>query len=693
MKADSLHMGKVFSSGGDIHYVLPHFQREYAWEKPEWQTLIKDIFSVYELYHLYESGDEDNPPEHFMGALVVINDGMQAGTVPVFRLVDGQQRLTTISLFLCALARIVSEDETYQGLYKKIRKMLVNADEDGTLYYKLLPTLKYGDQESYRCVIDGQDPPQNVESKIPSAFHFLIKEISARYRANGIDLSRLFNVLMTSLQVVYINLDQRERPYEIFESLNYKGKSLTQADLVRNYIAMKLPPKRQEQAFMKLWSPIEEMLLEKRNVGRSRVGELTAFLRHYFAFLSGVLINQDHVYSRFRDRGEGMPPREFEDELYRLKKFAQFYNRLLRPSYEPDREIRQRLERLNILESGTAYPFLLLMYERLHSGTLERDAFLDGLQTIEVYMVRRFLNREPTSALNRIFPPLVREKQIQGAASQEFSRVLRTILGERKSPSDVRLRRSAETISLYRKDIYTRQKLNLIFQTVNRHLSAGSGAYTVLDDDPTIEHIMPQTLSKGWKEELGHNWIQEHDLLLHTLGNLTPVTQVWNSKLSNSIYSTKRAKLAEHGLRLNGDYFGPNAPDNWDGKAIRTRAQWLIKRITEIWPQLGETPIGYEEQPKMLTLLGESFTVNSWRDVLRQTADVVAAWAGDAFEEKVTVALPNYLKKEPHKGTSYQLANGWWIYVNLSAENVKRVCDILLEAADIPDEEFELVLW
>lgn len=111
MKADSLQMVKVFSSGGDIHYVLPHFQREYAWGETEWKTLLSDIFSVYEIYR-----DDQPPPEHFMGSLVVINDGTLNGTVPVFRLVDGQQRLTTISLFLSALERVLDSDDAHAGL-------------------------------------------------------------------------------------------------------------------------------------------------------------------------------------------------------------------------------------------------------------------------------------------------------------------------------------------------------------------------------------------------------------------------------------------------------------------------------------------------------------------------------------------------------------------------------------------------
>ncbi len=682
MKADSLHLGKVFSSGGDIHYVLPHFQREYTWDKPEWQMLIKDIFSIYELYN------EDMPPEHFLGALVVISDGMQAGTVPVFRLVDGQQRLTTISLLLRVLSNILAENDEYKNLKKKIGKMLLNNDEDGTLYYKLLPTLKYGDRASYCALIDGTPIPQKIESKIPDAYTFLHKELTARLRGNSFDPHRLFNVLMTSLQVVYINLDQYERPYEIFESLNYKGKSLAQADLVRNYIAMKLPPKRQEAVFIELWSPIEEMLLEKRTVGRSKFGELTGFLRHYFALLSGVLISEEHVYSRFRDRGEQLDVDSFEAELKQLKQYAVYYDRLLRPSHEPDTDVRNQLKRLNTLEISTGYPFLMWLYHKWKQAALTREQLLAGLALIEGYMVRRFLNRDSTNYLNKMFPALIKEIKINN-----FVESLSVALGSKREASNVRLRRSAEMVNLYRRDIYTRQKLNLIFQTINRRLSEGSGAFTQLDANPTIEHIMPQTLSAAWKQELGENWEQDYDLLLHTLGNLTLVTQAWNSQLSNSIYAAKCTQLGQHGLRLNADYFGDNAPTHWNGDSIRERAQWLMAHVTTIWPQLSVTTSSSEEKPKMLIIMGETFPVDSWRDVIRQTADFVVEWTGDEFEEKVVVAIPNYFRNEPFKSRSYQLANGWWIYVNLNTGTVKKVCLMLLEAAEIPEEEFEVELW
>lgn len=280
MRADSLAIAKVFSNSGDVHFRLPFFQREYAWEKENWQTLLNDILDLYEIFK------EDKPPEHFMGSLVVVNEGT-IGTMPVFKLVDGQQRLTTITLILCAMAEIVKN--SHPDMHTKIRKYFTNPDEIGEYKYKLLPTSKYGDRRSYLSIINGNNLNDiSNGSRIIPAYQFFFKEFSKRLNSGALEINQLFLTIINCLQVVFIDLNAGEKPYQIFESLNAKGKPLTQADLVRNYIAMKLPVARQPEIFENYWSKIEELLQEKRSVGRSRLGELTAFLRHYLAFRNDV---------------------------------------------------------------------------------------------------------------------------------------------------------------------------------------------------------------------------------------------------------------------------------------------------------------------------------------------------------------------------------------------------------------------
>ena len=680
MKADSLKISRVFANGGDVHYVLPHFQREYAWEKENWQTLVNDVVGLYESY------TSDKEPEHFMGALVVINDGTRNGVIPAFKLVDGQQRLTSISLMLCALGEIVKN--SHASLYKRIRRLLTNPDETDILFYKLVPTKKYGDRDAYLALLKGDEFPHGIDSKIPDAYRFFFKELDNRIKAETIDPDRLFLVLVNSLQVVFIDLDQGERPYEIFESLNAKNKPLTQADLVRNYIAMKLPEKRQADVFEKYWSKIENLLQDKRNVGRSNLGELTAFLRHYLTMRNGVLCNERHVYERFRDRieNETSTANEFEQEIGTLKKFAEYYDRLLRPDHEPDAGIKNKLRKLNILEISTAYPFLLLVYESYDNKNISRTEFEEILDILENYIVRRYLTSEPTNYLNKMFPTLWREIN-----PSKIIESLKKVLITKKYPSDINVRREVLTEQIY--DKRSQAKIVLVLETINRYLSVKNhtGGYTVLDKPPTIEHIMPQTLSEEWKIHLGKAWEQTYKDYLDTLGNLTLVTQEWNSELSNSIFQNKKSRLEGHALKLNSEYFDRKI-SKWEDKAIQNRANFLIDMILEIWSELGTPPVLQKTtgaKPKSLTILGQSFVVNSWRDVAYYTSQVASELVDD-FEIKIASQMPAYFDKNKFQNACKQLPNGWWLYLNLSAASVKSLCRNLLVLTGISDDDWQL---
>lgn len=678
MKADSLKISKVFSSGGDIHYILPHFQREYAWEKKHWDTLLNDAFAIYEEYV------PEKEPEHFMGSLVVINDGTRNGIIPAFKLVDGQQRLTTISLLLCALGRIVHE--THPALTRRTQRLLVNSDEVGELYYKLMPTAKYGDRVAYLAIVKGETPPP-TESNIPQAYAHLNKELSAKITKGEIDPEKFFVVLTNCFQVVFIDLNQNEQPYKIFESLNAKGKDLSQADLVRNYIAMKLPSAGQEEVFTTQWSRIESLLQERRSVGRSRLGELTAFLRHYLAMRAGALCNEEHVYARFRDRieKEFPMPNAFIDELSALRRFAEHYDKLLRPENEPRAEIQKALKRLNTLEITTAYPFLLAAYDAQSSGHIRVQDLQEALTILENYIVRRYVTGEPTNYLNKMFPTLWRDVN-----PQQFAPSLREVLVGRNYPSDNKVRQAVFAEELYDSRIQTREKTVLVLETINRHLSVGSGGYTELDDRPTIEHIMPQQSppSDAWKGELGADWEQTHENYLHTLGNLTLVTQQWNSALSNDPFATKKQTLARHALRINSDYFSQNI-SRWSGAAIRDRASFLTKNILEIWPALGEAPPSQtQRRPVAVTILGDRYDLDTWRDLAVRTSERVIEWQNDF--PAIAAQFPQYFRQEPAHPRYVQLSNGWWLNVNLNSKMVKSFCRRLTQAAGIPETEWEL---
>jgi uncharacterized protein with ParB-like and HNH nuclease domain len=675
VKVDNLSIGRVFSTGGDVQYILPHFQREYTWGKQEWDMLLKDIVEVYQEYN------QDPAPEHFMGSLVVIESGMTEGIIPVLTLVDGQQRLTTISLLLAALLAHVQRRPEFAQLTNRLRRLLVNDVEPGrNAFLKVLPTLKYGDRMAYRAIIaeDIDDSDRPTTSNIQAAYTYLRREVERHIANDRIEPEKLYTVIFKCLQVVLINLSHDESPYRIFESLNFKGKALTQADLVRNYIAMRLPVQQQEYVFTHDWQHIEERLQEQREVGR--IGELTAFIRHYLSLDNGNLCNEDHVYARFRDRMERPeynPPEAFIGEIATLRRFAMYYDRFLCPEHEPRPAIRLRLARLRILETSTSYPFLLKLFDAADTGNLDESDLAAALDIIENYFIRRYFLGE-TQYVNRMFPTLCRDIQAYDATLPD---TLRQMLATRRCPTDQEVRDAVRKRSLYvQSRTFNAKRLCAVLERINAHLSEGRDAITVLQGDPTIEHIMPQTLSDDWRRELGEDADQINSEFGSTLGNLTLVTQSYNSHLSNHPYATKVAALAQHGLLLNEAYFA-DPPAVWDADAIRHRADFLADHILAIWPSLGPAYVKSSQErqaitkPAVLKIGDENFAVKSWRDVVRQTIEY--AIQQDRFDA-VRRAIPAHLQADvmgAKSGPQWAvLSNRWRVNVNVSGYQARGMC-------------------
>ena len=337
MNADEQNIRQVFLSGGDLQFILPYFQRDYAWERSNWKTLLDDLM---ELQH------DGEHTKHFMGALVVKDEGLLTGALPGYTIVDGQQRLITLSIIIRVLAENVDEESF---LYKSMNKFLVNPDASNDLHFKIVPTEKHGDRDAYFSIMLGQ-PPVSSESRILDAYKYYREELPKRLRREQVDAEAVYLRLLEDLQFVYIGMKKQEKPYKIFESLNAKGRPLTEPDKVRNYIAMRLPSRVQKEVFDQHWVKIEELLDERRTTGQ--FGELTAFLRHYLAHHTGALPRKDLVYARFRDRMESHfgGEKQFVGEIRQLHLSAIHYDKLLRPDSEENLELREALRRLNRLK-------------------------------------------------------------------------------------------------------------------------------------------------------------------------------------------------------------------------------------------------------------------------------------------------------------------------------------------------------
>lgn len=241
---------------------------------------------------------------------------------------------------------------------------------------------------------------------------------------------------------------------------------------------------------------------------------------------------------------------------------------------------------------------------------------------------------------------------------------------------------------LYKRD---REKLILVLETINRHLSRDTDGYTVLDGKATLEHIMPQSPSDEWLRYLGSTWAEEY-YFLHTIGNLTLVTQKWNSAMSNAPYPKKREDLRDHGLKLNSTYFA-DGPKKWNGQAILERSRFLADIIIQIWPAPEAIMLPrktWRERPKGLKIRGKTHETKSWRDVVQVTAEAIAQTVPD-FETTIVLQFPKWFAKSEME-RSRQLSNGWWVYVNFSGEDAQDFAQRLIEVAGIPGDQFEL-LW
>ena len=673
MKADDWQMSKVFLGGGDVQYVLPIFQREYAWEEEEWQTLLDDVIETYhESQHAHH--------EHFLGSLVVIEEDSKKTLFQSYTLVDGQQRLTSISLLLCAL-RDALED---QSSAKQIDKYLLNADEQGQLRYKILPTEKYEDRRAYRTILDGKSA-EGMRSRIPEAYSFFRTNICELLADPLIDSQRFFASILSSMYIVFIELDRTDKPYKIFESLNHKGKALTEADLVRNYIAMRLPAEKQHQLFHAHWSEIEELLSERELT--ARIPEVTAFLRHYLAFRSGELPREDRVYISFRDRVEKRLKANdniFIDEIKTLHRFAGYYDKLLRPRKESQKNIREQLERLNVLQATTAYPLLMHFYHLYDIETISSDEFVHVLCVIENYLVRRFLAGEPTNYHNSMFTSLARELM---SKNEHSASSLEAALGDRNYPSDNRLRQRLSWNRIY--SAGKSKRIAFVFESLNRRFDSD----IALSGPATIEHIMPQRLSSEWRAHLGESWQEVHREFLHTIGNLTIVTQDWNTrKLSNKPFSEKRSDLKNHGIHLNSKYFSDYA-DSWQADAIRERTNFLTDMIVEVWPAFTEPPRSEGvkgKTPLTLTVRDRRFAIYSWRGMALQMVDCLHDLDLLTDYDRALSEFEWWITRKPHESLKYhkQSSKGWWIQQNLSAEDAAYFCGRLAQFCGLHDDEW-----
>lgn len=562
MEAKAVNFLEFLSKTG-TQFIIPVYQRTYSWDKKHCEKLWQDIEKI---------GEDESAKAHFIGSVVYIHESTyHHSSVNQLLVIDGQQRLTTLTLLLKALHKAI-ENEILEKFSKQkiINRYLTNPDEENEKKYKLI--LTQNDKDTLISLIDkDKAKPTQISTKIQENFTFF-KEKLEQNKDKLETICKGINKLL----IIDVSLERgKDDPQLIFESMNSTGKDLSQADLIRNYVLMDLAPEEQNQFYEKYWRVMETEFGENFNKDKKEKQSFDYFARHYLTIKNnGNIPNLDDIYKTFKKYRQKSETLNTQDLLIDLQKYAHFYCTMAFRK-EKDKELFKVFENLKALDCEVAYPFLLELYKDYEENILSKSDFLVILKMIESYVLRRAICGIPTNSLNKIFASIA--KNIDKSKYLESTLVYLCLLkSSARFPDDEEFNK--ELIS---KDIYNfKKKIYLLVKLEN----FDSKEKVFVDiNECTVEHIMPQTINnnKEWQRELGENWQEIHKEYLHTLGNLTLTG--YNSEFSNKSFREKqnmKGGFKESPLRLNK---GLKDLESWNEVSIKQRAKDLAENALKIW--------------------------------------------------------------------------------------------------------------
>ncbi|MCT7986534.1 DUF262 domain-containing protein [Laspinema sp. A4] len=556
-------------------FVIPIYQRTYSWTEKECRELWDDIM---------RTGSKDEISSHFFGSIVYIEKGLyQVSSQSPLLVIDGQQRLTTVTLLIAALANAIGDAEPVEGFSpRKLRNYyLLNPDEDGEKYYKLI--LSQTDKSSLIAILNQSQQPEDYSIRVRQNFE-LFESLIKDYQDNLATVCKG----LAKLVVVDVALSRgQDNPQLIFESMNSTGRELTQADLIRNYILMGLEPKLQTQLYDEHWRPMEVKF------GQEAYGtQFDSFMRHFLTAKTGKIPNQNAVYEAFKaySRVPEVEQNGVDALVKDIHTFAGYYCAMALEQ-EPKTQLKRAFQDLRGLKVEVAYPFLLELYQDYASGEFPETDFVQAVRLVESYVFRRAVCGIPTNSLNKTFAnftkALKKERYLESIQAHFL-----LLPSYRRFPNDDEFKRSLQT-----KDLYNVRDRSYWLRRLENH----DRKEKVEVNNCTIEHIMPQNenLSSAWKTSLGPDWQRIHQTYLHTLGNLTLTG--YNSEYSDKPFVDKRDMkngFKNSPLNLNE---GLGQVEQWDEYAIRKRADRLSTMALNVWisPKLDSNVLdSYQSKPQ-----------------------------------------------------------------------------------------------
>jgi uncharacterized protein with ParB-like and HNH nuclease domain/alkylated DNA nucleotide flippase Atl1 len=554
---------------GSVQYQIPLYQRTYSWKRVQLERLWDDILQ------LAEDRIESPQTTHFMGSLVLAGAGANGpGGVHEYLVVDGQQRLTTLSLLLTAIRDHRREHESPEHFDRINEMYLMNKWKKSDHRYKLSPT--QADRESYRACIDATPQAGGTDGIGETYRFFKAALVAADDPEDEFDIERLEDAVISGLSLVSVTTAEGDNTHRIFESLNNTGLKLTQGDLLRNYIFMRLPSQG-DAVYSSLWLPLQNLLSAD---DLELLFWLDLVQDHPTAKQSEIYSLQKRQMDRLASEAD------IKAEVERFARLGHLWSIILSPDKEEDPQVRLRLQRLKAWGTTTVYPIVLFLMDRRDQGTASSATIAQAMLYLESFLVRRLIAGRAQVNINRILLQAVSDLEEHEDVAEGLHRYLSS--GRKYFLGDEALGQALRSVPFYLNGRSPQRKL--VLQWLEESFQSRE---PVKLSTLTIEHVMPRTLSDGWREALSTEIRPDerledvHEALQHTLGNLTLTG--YNSALSNSPFETKRTMLAESGLRMN-QAIAKEA--SWGRREILARADQIAERVKEIWPgplQVAET--------------------------------------------------------------------------------------------------------
>lgn len=658
-----------FLEGSNKHFVIPIYQRNYDWKIEQCKQLFNDVLDV-----------SKTKRSHFLGSIVSIyhDDGDDLE----YLIIDGQQRLTTLSLLLLALFKIIDNDELEASLTKEqIRdEYLINKYSKDEKKIRLKPI--HSDKNAFSALFDSEDN-YILQSNITINFQYFY----SRILENEISVDELFSAIKR-LVIVDIELKRGEDdPQLIFESLNSTGLDLTEADKVRNFVLMKESSTTQEKFYKDYWNKIE------KNTNH-RVSD---FIRDYLTIKERKIPNKNKVYLEFKNYAI-INEIEIENLLIDLLKYSQYYKKII-CSYDFKDKLSLLLNKINRLESVVSYPFIMEIFDDEKNEIINENDVVNILLIVINFVYRRLICDVPSNALNKIFMVMARDIKKYEDYKENYLEIFKYIMTQKKSsqrfPTDEEF-----SEKIIKKDVYNFQSKNRLFlleQLENHKNKERVEVEKLLDsNDLTIEHIMPQTLTSSWRKSLGIDYEMVHQRHLHTIGNIT--LTAYNSEMKNKPFIEKKTMskgFMESRLFLNKSLA---QIDTWTEKEILDRASKLKERALEIWTYpsssykpikdvkkiftLGDDDKNFSgERIKSFILNNQEKNIGSWKEFYKEVSYYIYKFNQLEYSNFININKYDYNGVKVEKD-SFQLGE-FNIYTNLSVETILSRLRKLLEYMEI----------